>query len=394
MKTSSNREQQLFLVTGGAILFLILAVVVFNMISAPSPVPEEHAEPVSRVHTAESQLATAVSETREPWKVVPEPVAPPTNDATAAVPPPEQAEELAPHAVQLPSAPNGATVSETTTDPLERARRMLEPTPPATASVTKAAPPVATTKQTVPTTAAKPIVVPHPPATLPGSVPPRQAPGAQAVHAETFPAVAATEPRPAATTPQATRQGTEKQPVEKPVTKTPPPVKTVKIADRPIVPPEAPVKATKAIERPTPTVETVRQAQPVKTPPPAKVDYSEELTQEIARQFGAEAATTSTKPTAKPVVTAKSAPSPSGGSRFLIQIASFATTDKAKSMADRVGSVVSQGRRIPVSQVNATVSGKSYFRVRAGPFANRAGAEAALQALGQAGIGGSIVSLD
>jgi cell division septation protein DedD len=41
MKASPNREQQLFLITGGVILLLILAVVIFNMVRSPTEFVEE-----------------------------------------------------------------------------------------------------------------------------------------------------------------------------------------------------------------------------------------------------------------------------------------------------------------------------------------------------------------
>lgn len=43
MKASPNREQQLFLITGGIIMLLILAVVIFNMVYSPTKLVEEEA---------------------------------------------------------------------------------------------------------------------------------------------------------------------------------------------------------------------------------------------------------------------------------------------------------------------------------------------------------------
>ncbi len=356
MKTSSNREQQLFLVTGGAILFLILAVVVFNMISTPSAVPEKHVEPVSKVLTAESQTAEATQETHDAWKI---------NIGPGINPPAPQNQDntvyLTPREIQTPTQaqaePDPATAPTTAIDPLGKSRQMLESTP-----VTANAEP----KTTAPAPKTPPM---EPKATAPAPKTPPATSRAAAVPAPTRP-----EPE--------ARHQAEKPVAEKPINKQQP---------APVKEQPAPVKVVKAPEKPVPPPEPPKAAQAPKT------DYSEAIAQVIAKQFNPSetAAAKRTVPSKQQPPETSKPPATSSGSSYQIQIASFSTSEKAKALADRVGAVVFQGRRMPVNQSSITVNGKSYFRVRAGPFVNRNNAEAALQALSQkAGVSGSIQAQD
>ncbi|MEO5327896.1 MAG: SPOR domain-containing protein [Magnetococcus sp. THC-1_WYH] len=350
MKTSSNREQQLFLVTGGAILFLILAVVVFNMISTPSAVPEKHVEPVSKVLTAESQTAEATQEPHDAWKI---------NIGPGVNPPAPQSQDntvyLTPREIQTPTQAQAesdpAAAPATAIDPLGKSRQMLESTPVVANAEPKATAPAPKTpsmepKATAPAPKTPPVATNH----------------------------AAAAPAPTRPEPEARHQA-EKPVAEKPINKQQPaPVKVVKAPEKPVPPPEPP----KAAQAP-------------------KTDYSEAIAQVIAKQFNPSetAAAKRTVPSKQQPPEVSKPPATSSGSSYQIQIASFSTSDKAKALADRVGAVVFQGRRMPVSQSNITVNGKSYFRVRAGPFVNRNNAEAALQALSQkAGVSGSILAQD
>ncbi|HIJ85261.1 MAG TPA: hypothetical protein HPQ00_13795 [Magnetococcales bacterium] len=368
MKTSSNREQQLFLVTGGAILFLILAVVVFNMISAPSPVPEEITQPISKVHTAEPQIPEAGKEGSDPWRI---------NVGPGSVLPvqqnPDNTVYLAPKEIQPP--PAAAAGSKITEDPLGKSRQLLNPA---------AAPNPGQNEATKPS--------PNPSATAqnktnagnPGAAPPPEA----AAH----PGNAVQPARPA---------------VEKPSNKQPPvktakvpektvvhPEPTTKVPEKPVIHPEQTVKVTeKAVIRPEPP----RATQTAKAPPTSRPDYSEAIAQVIARQYSAAETAPSGKPApaAKQPTPTKSAAVASAGSSYQIQLGSFATTDRAQALADRINAVPFQGRRIPVNLSSVTLNGKTVVRVRAGPFVNRNNAEAALQAISQrAGVPGSIVAQD
>ncbi|MBF0145785.1 MAG: SPOR domain-containing protein [Magnetococcales bacterium] len=389
MKTSSNREQQLFLVAGGAILFLILAVVVFNMISTPSPVPEELAKPISKVNIADAQIAAAVKEANNPWKINNE-----SNTILPEAPPPDNSVYLAPKEVRLPSQSG----SEAAADPLGNARQLLEPTPalPPGPGNNVAKPPAAHNPSNVPAhndVAVEPArteAEPHPATATPA---PRPQQVEKPVNKQQQPSPTMSAPaktvKPVAAIPPATPaapQATVHEPANKAARVTTPQVipepanKTTRVASPQVIPPNEPQKPAQPTTKPAPA---------------AKIDYSEAITQVIARQFNQAETSGAAKPTVKPTTaTASPAPVKPSGSSFQIQIASFATADKAKMMADKVGSVTFQGRRMPVSQTSATVSGKTYFRVRAGPFVSRNNAEAALQSLGQAGIAGSIVSLD
>lgn len=357
MKTSSNREQQLFLVTGGAILFLILVVVVFNMISTPNAVLEKDVEPISKVLTAEPQIAEAAKNTDDAWRIN---IGPGTN-----LPAPQNQDNtvyLAPKEIHTPTQTEPDPT--TSVDPLGKSRQMLEPTPAPTPAIVEQ-------KATAPAAKTPPIATNHT-ATVP----------------------APTRPEPEAHRPSA----------EKPVNKQPVPVKVAKVPEKPLPPPEPP-KATQVskIEQPAPVKVVKVPEKPLAPPEPPKVaqapktDYSEAIAQVIAKQFN-QAETAAAKRAAPPKQQPPEASKPAAaasGSSYQIQIASFSTADKAKALADRVGAVTFQGRRMPVNQSSITVGGKSYFRVRAGPFVNRNNAEAALQALSQkAGVSGSILAQD
>lgn len=425
MKTSSNREQQLFLVTGGAILFLIMAVVVFNMISTPGSAPEEveEAQPRSKVHTAEAQTAESAKGPNDAWNI---------NIGSGGTNQPlPQTQDNAVYLSPKEIRPPGDTQHEAAPGPgselLGKSRQLLEPGPAKQGLVED-----------------KDRKIPHPGQNKTASL--NRDPGAleaARLDAESEPGGAVSH-----------------APVEKPGNKPPLPVKTPKAsAERPETspePPKVPLSARTTEVRPEPpkasssaknaetrpeppriplaarTTETraetpktpiapktteAARSEPAKTLPTPKTsetrpespkaaraskpadtdttDYSEAISQVIARQLGEGQVPEKPAATARSPGVTKPAASPSSGSSYQIQIAAFATADKAKAMADRLGSLMFQGRRMPVNQSNATVSGKTYFRVRAGPFSNRNNAEAALQFLGQkAGVSGSIVGQD
>ncbi|MBF0423432.1 MAG: SPOR domain-containing protein [Magnetococcales bacterium] len=413
MKTSSSREQQLFLIAGGSILFLILAVVVFNMVSTPSPVPEVVAPPVSKVHTAEAKAAEGVKEPgNDAWKI---------NLAsikdTPATTPPDSTLALNPKEVVLPGAamaekPEGASGSNVA-EPLGKARQMLDP-----AAGSSSHGPGKTAK-------------PHGPNPVP-SIPDQE--GSSAWNHDPG-ALESARKEGETTAPSPSSSG--HPPMVKPTARQPlPSVKTARVADKSekvekpekIEKPEKLDKQEKAdksekTEKPEKVekVEKVEKAvvpppeaakpvhvakvaqppKPIQAAKPAKAGHPVDgIEQVIASQFDKDEEVDEEVPlkvapaAKKPAATKPSVASPSG-SGYQIQIASFATADKAQAMVDRIAAVTVQGRRIPVSQTNATINGKTYFRVRAGPFGNRDNAQAALQALSQkAGISGSIVGQD
>ncbi|MBF0414321.1 MAG: SPOR domain-containing protein [Magnetococcales bacterium] len=390
MKTSSSREQQLFLITGGAILFLILAVVVFNMISTPSPVSEVATLPASKVQSAENKVAeVAKGSSNDAWKI----------NLGAAKETPPASQDLANTVLLAPKevVPPVTESAESGADPLGKARQMLESAPGgAKAGQGNAAKSHAASPNSGSAAAAGATVWNRDPGTLESARKEMEAASTpeQSAHSPTIKPVAKQTPPPVkvAKVPEKMDRAEKPEKTEKPEKLEKP--EKIEKPERTATPPEPPkpVQAVKPAQAPKP----VQPAKPVQA---AKADYSEALTQVIAKQYDTNATDddeeeSTPAPAVKKAAPAKPAAASASGSSYQIQIGSFATADKAQALVERIAAVTYQGRRIPVNQSNATVNGKTYFRVRAGPFSSRDSAQAALHALSQKGVSGSIVGQD
>ena len=87
-----------------------------------------------------------------------------------------------------------------------------------------------------------------------------------------------------------------------------------------------------------------------------------------------------------------SAPLPVGtaGGRYAVNVGTFSNLDNARALADRL-----RAAKLPVGTENVSVDGKPALRVRVGPYAERALAEAArLRVEGLSGGSAAVIALD
>ena len=58
-------------------------------------------------------------------------------------------------------------------------------------------------------------------------------------------------------------------------------------------------------------------------------------------------------------------------SGYSVQLASFSSEERAQSLGQTLSGLKFDGKKLPVYHTRATVGGKTYYRVKLGPFANR-----------------------
>lgn len=169
-------------------------------------------------------------------------------------------------------------------------------------------------------------------------------------------------------------------PSEAPSTRPPPP-RALDAAPTP----EAEIEAAVA---PPPVPEPVQAPKPVETPKP--VEAPKPVEKPAAAPKPAEPKPVETKPVeTKPVETkpkASTAPSSGGSGTVLIQAGAYSHLDKAEQVRAKAGA---QGQHCTISPAE-TAKGTLY-RVRCGPYADRVQAQAAIKALGAAGITAQLV---
>lgn len=156
--------------------------------------------------------------------------------------------------------------------------------------------------------------------------------------------------------------------------------------------PEAEIEAAVA---PSPIPEPVQAPKPVETPKPVKAQKPVEVQKVVEAPKPVEKPAAAPKPAepkpveTKPVETkpkASTAPSSGGSGTVLIQAGAYSHLDKAEQVRAKAGA---QGQHCTISPAE-TAKGTLY-RVRCGPYADRVQAQAAIKALGAAGITAQLV---
>jgi cell division septation protein DedD len=320
MKASPNREQQLFLITGGVILLLILAVVIFNMVRSPSITVEEEVTKRPMVKLTDKLGRTGSYAQSSPIGTAPvfgnhlgdkelnfESV-----KARAVVKPGEKApptELENPERVLGGQTPDERLVGGWNRSPAdleagrhEVARKLAEEKK---------------KKQPAPVKSVEVVAKKVPP-----TAKPKEKPSA------VKPIIKRTEP--VADFSKAIANVVSKQ-------------KMARLAQE---------KARKAAEVPV-KAKPIRQAVAVTSKPPVRVKV-----QAPVKAVGSSSG-----------VTAKNG--------YSIQIASLSSMERAQTLQGKLRSYMFDGKRMPVYQGVATVKSKTYYRVRLGPFSTRTKAERA-----------------
>lgn len=298
MKTSPNREQQLFLVAGGTILILILGVVIFNMVQPPGQVTrEEKITPRPVVVLNNTGDRPASSGSQSPWFNSVSPAAifsnPPAKAGREIV---IEDETVAPHTVRKPGSP--APEPAEGTGPVERVGEGWSPNAGA----------LETTRLADAPTRSQPLRL-------------------------TVPKV----------DPDRVRQP---DPVREP-----PPAAVV-------TPPSPPPPVAVPEQKPPPVTVTERK------PPPVTVTEKNPPVRYMADA-----------PAAAPPPAAPSPAAPRDG--YSVQVASFSNPDNAVALSQRLGALTFEGGRLNAYRSDVTVGGKTYYRVRVGPFVDHAQAQRA-----------------
>lgn len=345
MKTSPNREQQLFLVAGGVILVLILVVVTVNVMrstDSPEQVTEENVTPRPVVNLPAPGKNADRTAGSSSWAADTAP-APVFGKDQEEQPDQEEADLETPAegdegSVRPPSQAHQATGAtnkgrSSALSPLDGAREML-----------------ATNRGKGNTG--------------------REEDGEDSVEPNT-----ASERNPGATgTSRLSRTATEpplstsKAPASKKVGKTSKKETHVALTS----------EETRTLPKARPSGKNASAQKPAE-------DYSDVIAK-IARK-------NEIKPTPSAPQSAKVSPpdmhqSAPGRDGFSVQVASFSQASKATELVEKVSALLFEGRRLPVYQSG----GRGHYRVRIGPFANRMKAERVVRFVSQkAGISGHVM---
>lgn len=176
-------------------------------------------------------------------------------------------------------------------------------------------------------------------------------------------------------------------------------------ADVPIRIPEPPAVATEsapasienAVSVPAPTSRAEAAPTDTSTPAPTLVAKSDEQDEKVEANGSAHSsAKAPAEPAAKKRSESNAAPNVSAGATaaaassaggaFVVQVGAFSNAAKAAQAQKKVAAA-----GLPVFTETIDVSGQSRIRVRAGPFEQRAQAEAALEKLSEIGFGGKLM---
>ncbi|MBF0587819.1 MAG: SPOR domain-containing protein [Magnetococcales bacterium] len=335
MKASPNREQQLFLTTGGILLVLILGVVVFNVLWAPKPekeIIEIKDRPQIKVNVDQDE-----GDTRKSWssrEVKPAPMfarKPPAKLHKPEIPkaPPEQRSEVWSQSVKRPTDAPAKKVADVTeglvTESVKKATSLPPTPPPPTQRKAPASSGVITLKPLPPPT----VVVKKPES---GST-----------------AAPATQPAPVvqSTAGPATASGLE------PAAEQVSPLYTL--------PTTPPPRMRAGVNRPQPKPPTRPKAPVLVQPTKQTNDVSP------TRVAGL------TTPVRE-------------GHGYSVQLGSFGNGENAGRLVQKVAGLSLNGRGLPANKASVNVNGKTYHRVRVGPFSTKAEAERVLMLIRGKGL--------
>ncbi|MBF0296870.1 MAG: SPOR domain-containing protein [Magnetococcales bacterium] len=333
MKSSPNREQLLFLATGGIILVLILVVVIFNMVRGPGDMTAEE-ETVTAPQVKVGDRAPENQKGSWLTRVAPAPI------FNSEPKPPAEADantKADPNAKAAGGKPAPKTDDKWNTkeaSSMEAARLESKPAPKEN-TLSQSKPPSPLPK--------------NPPA--PTRETRADAPPAKPGDADDF-----LEVEPPAK--PAVAKGTEKtheKPVEKSVARNEPPPKPI----------EPPSRTKKPAEEDSGEQETAKTA--AKTPPATENKEAKE---------------------SSPAATIAS-----HKGRYVVQMGSYTDNSHATEMAVKLSQLLLDGRRMPVHKMYRTVNKKTVYRITLGPFGSLSLAQrAANLAQTKAAVKGTVVS--
>ncbi|MBF0340445.1 MAG: SPOR domain-containing protein [Magnetococcales bacterium] len=315
MKASPNREQFLFLVTGGIILVLILMVVIFNMVRTPGDlIAEKETQPAPKVKVGDRTPDGAKS----PWltQVAPAPIFNPDgaqNKADSKSEPKVEidAKDLAPQQENNPKEASKTLDKWSSQEASALESSRLESRPLTTGGNAARTPPIPLTPHADSRSGPPPMPkkVGDAPGVRSAPPPPMREPASPSAQDSSRPEDANTA---LASTPKRQNKGNQKNAPDA----------------------EDHEDAEKPLQKPA-------------TPPP-------------------------------------------GG--FSVQVASFNDTDHAEALANKLSSLMFDGKRMPVYQNSQAVGKKTVYRVRLGPFPSQARAQQAATLAGaKAGVKGSVI---
>jgi cell division septation protein DedD len=379
MKASPNREQQLFLITGGVILLLILAVVIFNMVRSPTKIVEEEETQRPMVKLTDKLGRTgryapggmgtaAVFGNHDDDKALNfESIKP------RAIRTPEQG-ELPPDAAQNNSASypatsepvlGGQTPDERLTGGWNRSPSDLEATRHEIALKLEE----------------------------------KKRKAAQLEEKKRKAAQLEEKKRKAAQLEEEKRRAAEPPP--------PPPVQSAKVAPKKVEPIRRLV--VKKVQAPTGVKKRTEPVADFSQAIADMVKQNKQLARKSARQ-PIQAPVVERQPVAPrnpastkwvkppPVVVSSRKPAPSTKSSvttkngYSVQIASLSSPARAQALQEKLRSFMLSGKRLPVYQGTAVVGSKTYYRVRLGPFTSRTQAEKAERLIqSQTGMAGRLI---
>ncbi len=314
MKTSPNREQQLFLVAGGTILLLILGVVIFNMVQPPGKgIKKETLTPRPVVVLNSRPDGTTKKRLNSPWISSVSPAAIFSNDQKTISGSQEEpeVEAVSSRTIKKPAEAPGERSRETPRE--EQAQKSRRSSIGPMDQVGEDWTPNAGSLESARI----------------ASVPARKRPLQLAV-------------------PKIDRDK---------IGKSQPPRKKISVP-----PPH------RSIDRKSPLVQVT-----IEKPVPSRVENSKPSVRKVPK---------------KPAVVAKKSPPsriaakrpavPKSG--FSVQVASFSNSANARALTQRLGALTFERGKLPVYRSSVTVSsGKTYHRVRVGPFNGRGQAQRAAQ---------------
>ncbi|MGN7610660.1 SPOR domain-containing protein [Magnetococcales bacterium HHB-1] len=161
----------------------------------------------------------------------------------------------------------------------------------------------------------------------------------------------------------------------------------------------------------TESASPVRTAPPVRTPPPARAirterentssargpytsivpsSYVESVRKKQQNRYASSSTSYTTTVTARAPSYGVNIPKDKG---YSVQLGSFSSPGNAASMQKRMAAIQFEGRPLPSYQKSVTVRGKTYYRVRVGPFAHLEQVRRASALIRQrANISGTVIS--
>jgi DedD protein len=148
----------------------------------------------------------------------------------------------------------------------------------------------------------------------------------------------------------------------------------------PIVPPSSEPRAESPASTPAPSASETTTPATV-----SEVQHATDADKTASSNAGSGAAAAEAAPAARSAASGAKRAAPAGG-EFVVQVGAFSSASKAAQAQRKVAAA-----GLPVFTETVEVGGQERIRVRAGPFTQRAEAEAALEKLSDIGFGGKLM---